>query len=83
MVLHVGDPASSSVAVVHVPPSCGGVESLLARCWEAHQSSQQATQAACDVDLTEHAHAMHGARVGVSVCKGGGGCTAARVLLLP
>lgn len=83
MVLHVGD-ATSSVTV-HVPPSCGGIESLLARCWDAHQreASQVATQVVTDdVDLTEHAHAMQGARLRLSVCcTTGGGCVAARVLL--
>lgn len=86
MVLHVGEDeqGGGEVAVV-VRPACGGLESLLARCWASWQLSQQVSQRAtqADVDLCEHAQAVCGLRVRVAVCYGVDDmCTAARLLSL-
>lgn len=84
MVLHVGDEGGE--VAVGVGPACGGLESLLARCWASWQASQQVSQRAtqADVDLSEHAQALRGARVRVALCRGDGSmhCTAARLLLV-
>lgn len=82
--LHIGD--ESGEVVVSVGPACGGLESLLTRCWAAWQAAQQVSQRATQadvVDLCEHAQAMCGARVRVAACGGGDHLvSAARLLML-
>lgn len=82
MELHVGDEGGQ--VAVGVGPACGGLESLLARCWAAWQAAQQVSQYAtqADVDLSLHAEAICGARVRVALCASEGQCTAARVLIV-